>query len=349
MSAHNEIYGDVSGMALQVGHLKLEHVEQLRTRASSIALYYPHIHIRDDTWLKYAALYWPVVTRLVPGEYRTVDSPVAAEFARAKVLSALSTSWAVRDDSAFFLMVSSRARQLRTRFGITQRKRWAARSNTSSEGPGSDPRLTYLHFSKFSSQFIDMILRNGLGELHDGYYGRWLGMHPELANVYMCLLVNDLARHESLHPVTDQDLPHEALLEWSADRVAQVLLGIRPRRQYRDATHKFMTAAVEAVVPEGLADVPVEKILELRETFPKDFHRFRAHIGDRFTELRADTTTDLHINVALDELVRAELSELEDKLRSVKLIPRRVRVWLKADAVRESPVGWLFRAGQALR
>lgn len=81
---------------------------------------------------------------------------------------------------------------------------------------------------------------------------------------------------------------------------------------------------MQTVVPEVLADVPVEKILELRETFPEEFHRFRAHVGDRFTEL-------------------------EDKLRSIKLIPRRVRVWLKADAVRESPVGWLFRTRQALR
>jgi hypothetical protein len=37
-----------------------------------------------------------------------------------------------------------------------------------------------------------------------------------------------------------------------------------------------MTAAVQTDVPEGLADVPVEKILELRETFPGDLHRSRA-------------------------------------------------------------------------
>ncbi|GHH50491.1 DUF6236 family protein [Lentzea cavernae] len=139
------------------------------------------------------------------------------------------------------------------------------------------------------------------------------------------------------------------LLEQDVDRIAEVLLGVPPRSSRYDATQSFVTAAVDTVVPEGLANVPVEKVLELRETFPKDFHRFRGHVGDRFTELRADTTTSLHIDVALDELVRSELAELEDKLRSVRLVPRRVRVWLKADAVRESPVGWLFRTGQALR
>jgi hypothetical protein len=350
VSTHNEINGDVHGTALQIGHLQLQHVEHLRKRASSIALYYPYIHIRDSTWLKYAALYWPVVTRLVPDTYRTADSPIAAEFVRAKVLSDLSTESALPDDSGFFAMVSSRADELRARFGITKRDGWAFHDRGDpSAGRNADPRLTYLHYSKFSARFADLIERTGLGETYHGDHGSWLGMHPELAAVYMCLLVNNLAQLESLHPVTDQSLPHDALLEWDAGRITEVLLGLAPRPPHRDVTQQFMTAAVQTVVPEGLADVPVEKILELRETFPKDFHRFRKHVGGHFTDLRADATTSLHIGVAVDELVRAELAELEDKLRSVKLVPRRVRVWLKADAVRESPVGWLFQVGQALR
>lgn len=351
MTSHNEINGPVHGTALQIGDLQLYHVEQLRKRASSIALYYPYIHIRDDTWLKYAALYWPVVTRLVPEGYPTEDSPVAAGFVRAEVLSDLPTTAALPEtNSDFFGMVSARADELRARFGITHREGWPVRDGgAGSEGPGADPRLTYLHYSKFQARHINMIVRNGLGEKHYGYHGNWLGMHPDLAAVYMCLLVNQLAQHESLHPVTDQDLPHDALLEWDVERVTEVLLGVPPRLRQRDMTQEFVTAAVHTVVPAGLADVPVEKILELRETFRGDFYRFRAHVGDRFTELRADATAHRHLSVAVDELVRGELADLEDKLRSIDLEPRRVRVRLKADAVRDSPVGWLFRTGQALR
>jgi hypothetical protein len=42
-----------------------------------IALYYPYIHVRDEAWLKYAALYWPKMGRLRPPDYGTTDSPVA--------------------------------------------------------------------------------------------------------------------------------------------------------------------------------------------------------------------------------------------------------------------------------
>ncbi|MEU3649139.1 DUF6236 family protein [Lentzea sp. NPDC034063] len=344
MSTYNEINGPVHGTAVQIGHL-----ERPRERASAIAFYYPYIHIRDDTWLKYAAMYWPMITRLVPQNYFPEDSPVSAEFVAAGVLSdVLPTRAFFRDSAHFLFVVGSSAEELRTRFGIERRGEWTP-TEGSSAGPMADRRLTYLHYDKFSHQFVDMIVDNGLGERHRGRGGDWLGMHPDLAAVYMCMLANVLAEQESLHPVTDQRLPHNALLEQGVDRVMEVLLGASPRPHRSQVRQKFITAAVQTVIPAGLDDVPVEKILELRETFPQDFHRFRAHIGDHLTDLRADATANLHITVALDELVRAELAELEDKLRSVKLVPRRVRVWLKADAVRESPVGWLFRAGQALR
>jgi hypothetical protein len=44
------------------GHKMTELVLEVR----KIALYYPYIHIRDDNWLKAAALYWPRIARLAP-------------------------------------------------------------------------------------------------------------------------------------------------------------------------------------------------------------------------------------------------------------------------------------------
>ncbi|MCP2249734.1 DUF6236 family protein [Lentzea aerocolonigenes] len=346
MTSHNEINGTVLGNVVQ-GHNVV--LNDLRTRTSSIALYYPYIHIRDDTWLKYASLYWPAITRVVPAGFQTADSPVAAAFVRAGVLTDLEPHHTAHRHRRFFAMVESRAEELRDRFGIEHRDQWPLQNGTPAAGRSSDARLTYLHYEKLSTPVISAIVDSGLGLRHKSENGSWVGMHPQLANVYMCHLVNHLAHRESLHPVTDQEQPHNAMLEWDIDRIADALLGTPPRPERRDATHRFMTAAVRTVVPEGLADVPVEQLLELRETFFSDFRRFRAHVGHRFTELRAEATADLHISVALNELVRSELADLEDKLRSVKLMPRRVRVQLKADAVRESPVGWLFRAGQLLR
>lgn len=37
-------------------------------------LYYPYFHIRDERWLKVAALYWPKIVRLIPEQFRTFDT-----------------------------------------------------------------------------------------------------------------------------------------------------------------------------------------------------------------------------------------------------------------------------------
>lgn len=50
------------------------------------ALYFPYVHIRDDEWLKAAALYWPSVRRLVPHGYAKRDSATARAFANVAVL-----------------------------------------------------------------------------------------------------------------------------------------------------------------------------------------------------------------------------------------------------------------------
>ncbi|MFI9812194.1 hypothetical protein [Saccharothrix variisporea] len=47
-----------------------------------IALYYPYVHLRDERWLKCAALYWPRLARLRVGDYTPEDSPTARALAQ---------------------------------------------------------------------------------------------------------------------------------------------------------------------------------------------------------------------------------------------------------------------------
>ncbi|MFJ2262847.1 hypothetical protein ACIOKD_31840 [Streptomyces sp. NPDC087844] len=42
-----------------------------------LAIYYPYIHVQDDTWLKAAALYWPHIGRIVPEDYPIQESHTA--------------------------------------------------------------------------------------------------------------------------------------------------------------------------------------------------------------------------------------------------------------------------------
>jgi hypothetical protein len=44
------------------------------TLLPKIGLYYPYIHIRDEQWLKLAALYWPRLARVLPHDFPVPDS-----------------------------------------------------------------------------------------------------------------------------------------------------------------------------------------------------------------------------------------------------------------------------------
>lgn len=45
----------------------------------SIGLYYPYIHFRDENWVRFAALYWDELHRIVPADDTPEDSLLIQE------------------------------------------------------------------------------------------------------------------------------------------------------------------------------------------------------------------------------------------------------------------------------
>nr|WP_249123956.1 DUF6236 family protein [Saccharopolyspora erythraea] len=76
------------------------------------------------------------------------------------------------------------------------------------------------------------------------------------------------AARNRLHPVTDQVIPHSATSGWTVDRIAGVLLGGEITGQVdshrKDVLQAFALMSVETVVPAGLGQVPIDKIIEAR-------------------------------------------------------------------------------------
>jgi hypothetical protein len=51
-----------------------------------LGLYYPYFHVRDERWLKVAALYWPKIVRIVPAGYQTRDSDAVRALAAGEFI-----------------------------------------------------------------------------------------------------------------------------------------------------------------------------------------------------------------------------------------------------------------------
>lgn len=396
-----------------------------------IALYYPYIHVRDDTWMKYAALYWPKMGRLRPWQYPVRDSAVAEALRRELgwLVDVSPIGAAYSAQGPFLDFVDERSAELRERFGLHNSQHWPPRPassfmNTSSgdggatsagptgswsgrgeetsadRGPELDPRLSYIHLGKVDPRLTGRLIESGVAVEAPGHGGRWLGMHPELANVYMCVLAERVASRNRLHPVTDQVLPHTAVSGWTVERLAEALLGdhldIRGGSATRDPLEAFVLTAFETVVPANLAAVPVDKIVEIRQKFGAELDAFREYVTGQVEQLSGIedvqdfTLFQEHIHNEVQRTVSRQLDELRERLRSIGLESVRALANIKTfalpplaataaqlagvnpaitgsaavvtclasvpvqarserrRAIRESPVGYLFRVGKDL-
>ncbi|MGH4013481.1 MAG: DUF6236 family protein [Pseudonocardiaceae bacterium] len=312
----------------------------------SIALYYPHIHVRDDTWLKYAALYWPKMGRLRPPEYPLMDSEVAARLHEARWLVDIPPPrWASAEvGEPFVALVTTHARELRNRFGLDQLDTWGvppavagfgyAGDRRSAGNPDGDevtwlnPRFGFVHVSKMDPDVVAAAVDAGLAITGPGRGGTWVGMHPKLASVYTCALTERVADEDRLHPVTDQVLPHTALSGWSLDRLVQTLVE-RPlvdAGEHRpDVSDAFVFLAFETVVPADLHTVPVDKVLDVRAKFAAELDAFRTYVAEQVHRLaELDDVRDLtvfqeYLRTEVHQTVTARLNDLRERLRSVGL------------------------------
>ncbi|MGW4486457.1 DUF6236 family protein [Amycolatopsis sp. NPDC004368] len=310
-----------------------------------IALYYPYIHVRDDRWLKYAALYWPKLGRLRPRGYPTDDSPVSRALRTEAewLVDITPPQWAADDVGRPFLdLVDAHARDLRKRYAldrpqdpstppirhrsVSPRRSYQQAVSARSAGRDLPEWLDYVHLDKVSADFATSAVAAGLAEPYSGRGGIWLGMHPDLAAVYNCALVERIATENRLHPVTDQELSHSAASGWTLDRLAEALLGSAPTSTgHADAEDAFVFAAFETVVPAGLDNVPVEKIIEVREKFGTELDAFRRYVTEKSEQLtQLEDVRDLdvfqqYLRTEVDQAVTKQLKQLRDRLRSVGL------------------------------
>ncbi|WP_410630966.1 DUF6236 family protein [Amycolatopsis sp. cmx-4-83] len=292
----------------------------MSTPLDPFALYYPDIHIRDDTWLKYAALYWPKMARLRPNGYPTDDSTVARVLQdEARWLIDLTPpAWAAADVGEPFLqLINAHAVTLRNRFGIDRIPLWSSGrrvppigwSNIASVDRAGysyellDPALGYIHASKIDIGVAAMLEDFGLAVIEPGRGGQWVGMHPELASAYICALTERIATEDRLHPVSNQVLPHAALSGWTLERLVQTLVDeplvdanelhrrntamrrFRIRRTQDDLLDSFVFLAFETVIPANLDTVPVEKVIEARARFGAELDTFRSYVTDQAQQL----------------------------------------------------------------
>jgi hypothetical protein len=260
------------------------------------ALYFPFIHVRDDDWLKTAALYWPSVRRLVPRGYPKHDSPAAQTFFDAAIL---------RDEVPDRLIdATGQARELlrilRQNADLLIRdysigrayEDWDGRVWSTHRGHEREPQLGWIHVTKFPPHVVDYLSSKGLAR-----HGRaeprdpWIGLHPVLAGAYMTVLARRLSEQVHFEPLTDQVDLRLATPSNDVQAAMNLLLGRRHARQ--EANEDDAAAGVTAYVmlamqyarPKNLDTIPADKIVQCRELLGEELQTFRNYVDSQRAEL----------------------------------------------------------------
>lgn len=342
-----------------------------------IGLYYPYFAVRDQAWLKAAALYLPHLARVVPPGYPVNDSPVAQ---------------ALREELDFFVDVApspevafvskefqnifnEQERVLYSSFRLTRRQLdptirltniavrrgspvWSQRglmlaldglAPAPSAFDGSRP-LAWIHNSQIARDLVEYLVDRRLAVVGriDGRNIRggnhWIGMDRRLVAVYSCALAGRLAAVNKLSPITDVPDLHGISTAWTADDIGRILLSRSPEqleasRRADDIASMYVSAAVRAVVPAGLAEIPVDRIVKIRRALAPQFAAFRTHLAalsDEFDQL-GEIPDDGVLSTRLADLVHQNLTspmnELERGLLALKVKPATAVFGLKSFAL----------------
>jgi hypothetical protein len=251
------------------------------------SLYYPHIEIPDEGWLKTAVLYWDKIQTIVP---ESIDSPYETDL--TKKLS--------EDEILIPLRVSSHMPEIRNLEGdvsefLSSQEGAELITGASSRGGAyihpeklpSNIRRLMLHPEKMSHEIRHMIEDMDLSM--EGR-GGFLSVAPEFANFYMTLLANRLSESVGAGLVTGTSAAHNLGIKARADANLSSLmhrsdrhrLEYGLRRERYDVPKELVQGALYNLLIEKIniaPDTPIEKILEFREKYNSELCRFRSQVG----------------------------------------------------------------------
>lgn len=305
----------------------------------NIGLYYPFIHFRNEAWLKAAALYWPGMGRICPMGYPTNDSYTVRALSDELdfIVDVDPTSATLRVNSIFTKLLDDCGEELAYRLSVDRR-------SPSHHGPthSDDSQLAFVYAPKIAQVLRERLQSLGLattrGEMRSAHRSApsgdeqmWVGMDERLASIYMCVLADELATAGGLQPTTDDARAQVAVGGWTAERMAAILLGFEfGATQSRaesslelDSCIAFL--AITTAIPQGIEDVPIERIIRFRQTHESELDAFRREVKDAAESLaNLDTRVDpnvlqAHLHSVVSRRFEAPQRDLRKALRGANL------------------------------
>jgi hypothetical protein len=223
------------------------------------ALYYPYIHLQDETWLKTAALYYDRLSRIVPDDFLTNDSEIVKQLDdEVGLISNLSPRHEALEIAHDFLKfakeeLSSKAKRKRILAKIGNKL--PAKSNFS------------IHMDKMAMLLREELPKLGLAKksiFKRSSASEWFEFEPVTGALYMTHLANRMAERRGFTIVTD-DADYQPLIRGiQSDRSSDT----------SDIGHALASLVIETAVPEKIENISIKKVVEFRKKHDDERQQF---------------------------------------------------------------------------
>lgn len=249
----------------------------------SRALYYPTIDIKNERWLKSAALFWDSIETIVP-ESRS-DNPYRNNTTRAFYDSGILrphivNPWAddvagLENDIRVFMKTKEGKRLLNKRFYISsvankkmnERETWEDYLNELNVRMRREYDDIYIHADKLPYT-IQEELKNYRNP--DGF----ILTTAEFLGYYMTLLANNVCRQDGLSLLTDKTMVNDL-----SNRILVEKIGAEIQKDQMDA--QLDTMLYKIVIDSIQIDptTPVDKIIRFKRKYSDELGRFRMEMS----------------------------------------------------------------------
>jgi len=323
---------------------------------NNIGLYYPFIQFNmggQEEWLKLAVLYWDKLGRIALPEYNIRDTETVQQLVSdlGFIINFEPSQEEMNNiGSQFLTLLKQHHKELLTVYhthvsdDLTSLSEY--RQSWGQQWPSPlrmgrywsplpqlspQPHLAYIFYSgRMTNELKDALVEAGLA-LPLQKAPHLIGVHPRLAFVYMEALAEAMATARRLYPVTHDDLAHLAVSGYTLERLTQALIdwdGMGVRITDRTVTeHEIETqmalVALQSVIPKGIQNVPIKKIIALRKQHSDEFAAFHEYLQEFVTEIgelrdvKDPKALQAHLEAEYEKKLKPQLDDIEKCLRSL--------------------------------
>lgn len=289
--------------------------------AFSSALYYPHIDIKNERWLRSAALFWDSIRTIVPVSHR---DPYTNAFARTLCDEGVLVPVRVSSDMDEVEELTEKVLDFLTDPAsagvIFDTDRYPTRRIHPDKMSYELHELAHIHPEKLP-YMIRSELERGLND------DSWFHVAPRFSNFYMTLLASQLAQRLGLGLVTESSAADNLAIAVRKGkplgtpgdrRIGRHFDAFGPRRSLPTdvAPSLLIDLMVQGIsLPENLS---AKEILKFKEDHKEELYVFRREVAELTTSLPRDVPIEALRQAVLDQYQARVLPAMRSIRESLK-------------------------------